>query len=238
MLCIAAVTWPLACCNQPAVTLKPPATQSSENTVRDWNDVAHEIASGMAANGLLAAPGQAPVGSSATPFFIRVRAPDSTFIRQVADALEDDILQYGGAIARTPDDATVINLDVTIVAWGPRDKPPGLLFTTAALLGTPAILLAPAAPFGSWTAAGVAAAYAVGVGAVADTAIALTPTMNAEAVWDASVFTGDRLVMKLREQVYIREADIPLYAKSVTLGPVSSWERSAPLHVRTIRYDP
>ena len=52
-LCLIAVAGLLAGCNQPAVTLKAPAFQSSENTIRDWNDVAKQIASGMTSLGLL-----------------------------------------------------------------------------------------------------------------------------------------------------------------------------------------
>jgi hypothetical protein len=238
MLCVTAVAGLLAGCNQPAVSLKLPATQSSENTIRDWNDVAHAIASGMAAKGLLPNPGQPPQTIAPAPVFVRVRAPDSTFVRQVADALESDVLASGGTIARTPDGATVINLDVTIVKWGPRDKPPGLLGTTAALLTVPAIVLGDSLPMATWTAADGFGAAIAGLGILADGIIAMTPTMNAEAVWDATVITGDRILMRLREPVYIREADIPLYAKRITLARVPSWERGTPLQVRTIRYDP
>jgi hypothetical protein len=31
----------------------------------------------------------------------------------------------------------------------------------------------------------------------------MTPTMNAEAVWQAPIVTNDRVVMKLQEPVYI-----------------------------------
>jgi hypothetical protein len=55
-LCLAASTAFLVGCNQPAVSLKAPAFQSSENTIRDWNDVAHRITSGMVSRGLLPAP--------------------------------------------------------------------------------------------------------------------------------------------------------------------------------------
>jgi hypothetical protein len=238
ILILAAVTALLAGCNQPAVSLKLPATQSSENTIRDWDDVAHTIASGMTANGLLPAPGQPVQANAHAPVFVRVRAPDSTFVRQVADALESEVLRSGGTIARAPEGATVVNLDVTIVKWGPRDKPPGLLGTTAALLTVPPIVLGDSLPMATWTAAdGFGAAFA-GVGILADGIIASTPTMNAEAVWDATVVAGDRVLMKLREPVYIRADDIPLYAKRVTLSTVTSWGSATPLRERTIRYDP
>ena len=56
MRCLAvAVTCVAGGCNQPAVTPKVPAFQSSENTVRDWNDVAHKISAEMASLGLVPA---------------------------------------------------------------------------------------------------------------------------------------------------------------------------------------
>ena len=64
-------------CNQPAVMLKPPAFQSSENTIRDWHDIAQRIASGMEAMGLLPSGGPAPDMATAwRPIFVRVQAPD------------------------------------------------------------------------------------------------------------------------------------------------------------------
>ena len=80
-LCLIAVAGLLAGCNQPAVTLKAPAFQSSENTIRDWNDVAKQIASGMTSLGLLPGTMQ-PVATAAAPtkpVFIRVQAPELSF---------------------------------------------------------------------------------------------------------------------------------------------------------------
>jgi hypothetical protein len=45
----------LSACNQPAVSLKAPATQASQNTVRDWHVVAHKITDEMAARDLVPA---------------------------------------------------------------------------------------------------------------------------------------------------------------------------------------
>jgi hypothetical protein len=124
------------------------------------------------------------------------------------------------------------------VRWGPRDKPPGLLGTTAAVLAIPGIVMAASAPMSPWAWADAAAFTAVGVGVLSDTAIALTPTMNAEAVWEATIITDDRVVMKLQEPVYVRARDIPLYAKKTSLSPATSWSSNAPLRPRLVRYDP
>jgi hypothetical protein len=238
--CLAAAGCILVGCNQPAVTPKAPAFQSSENTVRDWNDVAHKVASEMAFLGLVPSVGQAD-GANTTPprpVFVQVQAPDSAFVREVANELEDDILRMGGTIARAPAGATVVNLDVNFVKWGPRDKPPGLLGTTAAVLAIPGIVIGASAPMSTWTAADAAAFTAVGVGVLSDAIIALTPTMNAEAIWEATIVTNDKVVMKLQEPVYIRARDVPLYAKETSLSPVSSWSSNAPLRPRLVRYDP
>jgi hypothetical protein len=159
-------------------------------------------------------------------------------LREVAGKLEDDILRRGGTIARTPAGAIVVNLDVSFVKWGPRDKPPGLLFTSLGILAIPAIVIGDSLPMSTWTAADAAALTALGLGAFFDAAIALTPTMNAEAVWEATIVTDDQVLMRLREPVYIRAQDIPLYAKATSLSPLSSWSASAPLHPRVVRYDP
>lgn len=238
MLCLAIAACVVAGCNQPAVSLKPPAFQSSENTVRDWNDVAHKISNTMASLALVPAVGQPEVATPPRPVFIRVQAPDSAFVQQVAAELESDILQRGGVVARTPSGATVVNLDVDFVRWGPRDKPPGLAGLGAAVLSVPATVWAASMPISTWTAADAAAFTAFGLGAYLDLAIALTPTMNAEAIWAATIITNDRTVMKLQEPVYIRAPDIPLYAKATTLSPVASWSQTAGLRPRTIRFDP
>ena len=119
VFCLAAGAWLLAGCNRPMVALKAPAFQTKENTARDWNDVAEAIASGLADNGYLPQAGQPTPERVPVPVFVRVRVPNSTFIRAVGDALQGDILARGGTVARTPEGATVVNLDATVVVRGP-----------------------------------------------------------------------------------------------------------------------
>jgi hypothetical protein len=236
----AAIVGLLAGCNQPAVTLKPPAFQSSENTIRDWNDVADNIAAHLTASGLVPTTQQQGITNkpATRPVFIHVQAPDSAFIQQVASRLESDLLQIGTDVVRTPAGATVVNLDVNFVRWGPRDKPPGPAGTLAAALAVPGIVIGASTPMSVWTAADAASFTALGMGAFYDLVVAATPTMNAEAVWDATVVTNDRVVLKLQEPVYVRAADLPLYAKATSLRPMASWTTGAPLPSRVLRYDP
>lgn len=240
ILCLATVGCLLAGCNQPAVTLKTPDFQASENTVRDWNDVAHKIGAGMVSRGLLAAHAQPELNDTSPPkpVFVRVQAPDSAFIAEVANELTVYILRRGGNVARAPRGATVVNLDVNFVRWGPRDKPPGLLGTVAAIATIPAIVIGASVPMSTWVAADAAAATSLGLGVMADGIIAITPTMNAEAVWEATIVTDDRVVMKLQEPVYVRAPDLLLYAKATSLAPIASWSNVEPLRARPIRYDP
>jgi hypothetical protein len=219
--------------------LKAPAFQSSENTVRDWNDVAHEIASEMAAHGLLPPapldPAQ-PQSYSNKPVFVRSQALGSAFVRQVAAELEADVLSRGGAVIRSPEGATVVNLNVDFVKWSPRDKPPGLVGTIAAVEGLSGIVVAASLPMSTWTAADAGIAGAVGWGVLSDTVIAMTPTSNAEAVWEASIVTDNQIVMRMQKPIYVRDRDIPLYATTARLTPVSSWiEGSAGLPARPLR---
>jgi hypothetical protein len=232
----------LAGCNQPAVAPKLPAFQSSENTVRDWNDVAHKIALQMAQRGLLpfGVNGQArPMNSAPTPpVFVRNQAPGSAFIQHVGHELESEILVLGGTVARTPEGATVVNLDVDFVKWGPRDKPPGLAGALGGVASIPGIVIGASLPMSTWTAANAAGLSAVGLGMFADTIVALTPTMNAEAIWQATIVTNDRVLMRLQEPVYVRAPDLALYVKAGTLSPAASWSDNAPLRARLIRYSP
>lgn len=234
----------VAGCNQPAVSLKLPAFQSSESTARDWDDVAQRIATQMASIGLIPPVGPAqpilvPPPPPPRPVFVRIQAPDSAFVREVASELESAVQRTGATVVRSPAGATVVNLDVDFVRWSPRDKPPGLAGTTAAVFGVPALVIADSTPMSTWTAADAAAFSAFGLGFLTDALIALTPTTNAEAIWKATIIVNGQLVMSLHQPVYIRAGDIGLYAKTTDLAPLSSWtgsERGLP--VRQIRYDP
>lgn len=236
-------------CNQPAVALKPFAFQESANTFRDWDRVAHRIATEMVVRGLL--PGD---GMLFPQLYIHLVRPDATFLREASHQLQSDILHAGGQVARSPAGASVINLDVDFVKWSPRDKPPGAYFSALGAAAGTSLLLATTLPDGTAVhhhgfGAGAArmgasdALLASGAGIIAaglitDTLIALTPTMNAEAIWEASIVSPDRVLFDIREPIYIREGDIPFYYGNVQLAQVPSPGPPALLASRRIRLDP
>jgi len=240
--CLGAAALLLSACNQPAVSFKAPAFQAGENTIRDWDAVAHKITAQMAAQGLLPAltpVQQQPAPPPPRPVYVRVEAPDSAFLREVAGEIEADALRHGGTIARTMSGATVVNLGVSFVQWSPRDKPPGPLGTPAAALAVTGLVLAdlgqPYSYAGALTAAGVTAGA---LGVASDIAVAMTPRTNAEAVWEATIVSADSVIMRLREPVYIRSGDIGLYATGTGLAPAASWSESRRLAVTQVRYQP
>ena len=108
----------------------------------------------------------------------------------------------------------------------------------AAIAAAATVAIGDSLPMSTWTAADATAASALGIGALADGIIAMTPTMNVEAVWEATIVTDNRVMMKLRQPVYIRDADMALYDHATNLDPMASWTTTEPLRGRLIRYDP
>jgi hypothetical protein len=103
---------------------KPPTFQASEITVRDWKNVSHDIASEMAAIGLVPLNWPRGIDNGAPgvplrPVFVNLLAPNSIFLREAADELEADILRRGGTLTHSPAGATVVSLDVDVVRWAP-----------------------------------------------------------------------------------------------------------------------
>lgn len=209
----------LGACQQPAVELKPPASQMSAVTVRDWDTVATRIATGLGQSGLLGTPNPA-TGQVATtgPFYIHVLADGSGFLRSVRDALISEILARGGTVSMAPAGATIVNLDVDWVRWGSRPPGPGGAGTL--LGGAAAIAVAVAdAPVISLQSVAVAA---LGVGIAADIIAAVTPTQGSEAAWRAYIVTPTSIVWQRREVMYVDNSDLPLYMTGTRLAPMPS----------------
>ncbi len=224
----------LANCSMPAVALKPPAFQDSVVTVRDWRGVADQIANEMVIRGLLPDPPN-PQAASQPRYadYINIVAPDSAFLHEVAAQLQSKILHRGGTITVSPVGATVINLDVDVIRWSGH-RFPGGGGTIAGLAAGTGVLLANGGPLSSAEGFGIA----TGVGMAADLVAAITPRTNVEAVWQASVLVGDKLVLDIRRPIYINPGDIPLHASNTHLSAMSS--PGAPLTSPPVRlrYDP
>jgi hypothetical protein len=189
----------LSACNQPAVSIKAPAVQDSENTVRDWHVAAHRVTDEMAARGLLPAAlarAQPQPSSNFRPVHVRVESPESAFLKEVAGEVQAEVLRRGGTVARTPTTATVVNLGVDFVRWSPRDKPPAPLIAagTAGALLTGAAL-ASAAPYSTAGALAAAGITAGAWGLASDAVLAMTPMSNTEAILQATIVTRDSVVM-------------------------------------------
>jgi hypothetical protein len=119
----------LAGCARPAVVPKPFAFQERENALRDWTLISTKIADSLSDHGLLPPhdPGKPPAPPIMIPgpFYVHVQAPLSTFLRQVADALESEVLARGGQVSRSPANSIVVNLDIQAVRFDAPAREPG-----------------------------------------------------------------------------------------------------------------
>lgn len=208
-LFVAAAIAALLCgCTRPAVAPKPPSFQDQANAVRDWEDVARQIAGDMVRAGLLPDPlHPATTPSWNQPFYIQFSAQRPQFLHEVAESLEAEIVQHGGIVVRSPYGAAQINLDVDVVRWSPRNRLPDLTYTAAGLAGGTAVVLGnqppltPAAGFGLLAGAGI----------LADLARTMTPHTHTEIAWGAQIIEGSRVVFAARYPMYIADADLALY---------------------------
>lgn len=229
----------LAGCTEPAVALKPLAVQESAVTVRDWNRVALAIADRMSMRGLLAPPLVAgapppPIARPYGPYYVQVLAPGSTFLQEVAGALRHDIMHRGGTVLTEPAGATVINLDDDVVQWGSRPISPGGMFTALGMAAGAADLLAGGGPYTPLAGAGLG----LGGGLALDAASALTPNTRVEVVWKASILSAGRLLMDLRQPIYVSAHDVRLYASELHLAAMVSPGRRVLPPARRLRVDP
>jgi hypothetical protein len=74
----------------------------------------------MAAQGFIPSASRPPPGRTPfpPPYYINVVAQGSTFLEEVRQSIEHELLFRNLPVARSPDGATVINLDVDVVQWG------------------------------------------------------------------------------------------------------------------------
>lgn len=105
-------------CAQPAANDHGLVLSENSAPIANWDASAHRVALSMEAQGMIESPahpamaGQMPYPG---PYYLYLQQPDSTFLRQVSNRLEYELLRVGAAVVRSPVGATVINLDVDVV---------------------------------------------------------------------------------------------------------------------------
>jgi len=236
----AAATLALAACTQPPIALKDGAPQQSATSVRDWDSVAHRITGELTQRGMLLAPqpGVTPGAPPWGPYYIHVVTPGSSFLQAVADTLKADIANHGGTVARIPDGAVVINLQVGYVKHGPRDQLPGGELTALSVAAVAGGIIAGVSPTSSWAAGGTAAGALVAAAVAGDVYKGMYPTLNGELIWQASIVTPQQVLMQVGAPLYVSASDIPLYAGDVTLTQMTTPGAPTVLEARRMRYDP
>jgi hypothetical protein len=92
--------------------------ERSFNRLKDWNASAARVAWSMEQAGVIpamAAPGVARLFPG--PYYVHVMTQGSTFLDAVRQAMLHELLRRGAEIARSPERATVINLDIDVVRY-------------------------------------------------------------------------------------------------------------------------
>jgi hypothetical protein len=230
----------LAACTQPPIALKDGAPQQSATSVRDWDNVAHQITAELTQRGMLLTPqpGVAPSPPPWGPYYIHAVTPGSSFLQEVGDTLKADITNRGGTIARVPDGAVVINLQVDYLKHGPRDQLPGGELTAIAVASGAGALISAMSPATTWASGGIAAGTLLGAAVLGDVYKSAYPVMNGEVIWRASIVSPQQVLMQVGAPLYVSAGDIPLYAGNVKLAQLTTPGVSTMVEARRMRYDP
>ena len=224
MVAAVVVATTLVACTEPGANPKPPALQESASNIRDWEASAARMVDSMAAQGFIPAPvrplqppppGRIPFPG---PYFVNVTAQGSTFLEVIRQSIERELLLRNLQIARSPIDATVLNVGVDLVHWGSGVSYPGGILTAAGLADVVGTGIASAGPLTAmgWAVVGASAATAADVG------ISMVPDSRTEVVWRVSVLSRNRVLMSGQELLYVSARDIPFYIGNGTSPPASS----------------
>lgn len=111
----------LAGCAQPLSTPHAPIFQESASAVIHWEASVVRVVDSMEAEGMITTPTHpVPPGKHPYPgpYFIYVQQPGSTFLEEVKQTMEFELIKRGAQVVRSPGGATVINLDIDAVQWG------------------------------------------------------------------------------------------------------------------------
>jgi hypothetical protein len=92
--------------------------QIGVNRLHDWDATVARVAQSMAQRGVIV-PANSAVTTTPTagPYYVHVMAPGSTFLEEARRAMESELLRRGAEVARSPAQATVINLDLDVIRW-------------------------------------------------------------------------------------------------------------------------
>jgi hypothetical protein len=93
---------------------KPLQGQELAADIIDWDRAAGGLAQTMEDRGYF---DQQPGRPSPPTFYIYNTAPKSTFLSEVSHALEEEMINRGVVIVRSPKGAITLNLDVDLIHW-------------------------------------------------------------------------------------------------------------------------
>jgi hypothetical protein len=109
----------LAGAAHPALAAGEPSLQRGAQAVRDWDNAAVRFVNSMQTKGFIPSPVKVPGRTPfPPPYYINVTVPGSTFLEEVKQSIEWELLDRDLSVARSPVGATVINLDIDVVRWG------------------------------------------------------------------------------------------------------------------------
>jgi hypothetical protein len=93
--------------------------QRSADAVKDWQNAAVRFVDSMQQKGFIPSPIRVPGRTPyPPPYYINVMSAGSTFLEELKQSIEWQLLDRDLTISRSPAGATVINLDIDVVKWG------------------------------------------------------------------------------------------------------------------------
>jgi len=117
--------------------------QTFPSAVAKWERSVRRVVASMEAKGLLASPAQPGMRgkpSSPGPYYLFVQQPGSTFLEEVRNTMEYELLKRGLVVVRSPVGATVINLDIDVIHWSSMSSHSELVWR-AAVFGNGSVLM-------------------------------------------------------------------------------------------------
>jgi hypothetical protein len=214
----------LAGCTQPLVKQKVVSFQDKEQTAADWRQMASLTAAKILA-GLKQVPDYDPAGhvidgrkTTATlaqrPIYVRPLDSTMPFSDAFRELLIQDLMTGGATIAMRPDGATVLNYDVQLYQWEPREPvyTPGTM-TLVSALGFGVAKAAQVSPAVGFLAGGAAADVILTV------AQALSDRPDTEVLVTTSVVDDNDYLFRSAGLYYINSGDAWMYQSRFATPP-------------------